>query len=173
VLRIHWTSEQCNPLADDIDWNAFFTKSKQDFHPLRAFFLRHRTIEDLALGWSPKLSYTGRINPDEMSQIFPSLKRFEGPGFLCNAITKSDVAQRLEHLILVDLRFEREANWLNAMGDSPRHMPKLRWLEIQARGSSLDPVALGRVIEAAPNIETFDCGLTVHDFVSPIDLCSR
>ncbi|CAE6445355.1 unnamed protein product [Rhizoctonia solani] len=44
-------------------------------------------------------------------------------------------------------------------------MPKLHLLEIQTRGSIFDPLALGNLVEAAPGIETFDCGLTVQVLV--------
>ncbi|KAG8713613.1 hypothetical protein FRC11_011610 [Ceratobasidium sp. 423] len=168
TFRIHWASEEYPPEVDNSDWNHFFTLPGRDSHPLRSFFLRHQGIEDLALGWCPDKSYEGDIEPDDIVQLFPSLKRFEGPAFLCNAIIKSDIAQNLEALAMVDMTFLDQTDWLGAMGDGMRNMPRLRSLDIRAHGfrEILDPLILDDFILAAPGIETLECRLEVTDFVA-------
>ncbi|KAG8713612.1 hypothetical protein FRC11_011609, partial [Ceratobasidium sp. 423] len=158
IFRIHWANDEYYPEADNSDWEGFFTSPDRHSHPLRSFFLRHKGIEDLALGWYPDKSHEGDIDPDEIVQLFPNLKRFEGPAFLCNAITKSDIAQNLEALAMVDMTFLGQTDWLNAMGDGMRSMPRLRSLDIRAHGfrEILDPLILDDFVLAAPGIETLE-----------------
>ncbi|CAE6402058.1 unnamed protein product [Rhizoctonia solani] len=167
IFRIHWISEKYQPVGDNINWSNFFSPPHSDSHRLRSFFLRHKGIEDLALGWSCGTSYEERIDPNEIVLLFPSLKRFEGPAFLCNAITKSDIAQNLEVLTIVD-PFMENTDWLDTMGGELRSMPKLRSLIIRAHGEDdiLDPLVLDNFISAAPGIETLECRPAVHDFVA-------
>ncbi|CUA69188.1 hypothetical protein RSOLAG22IIIB_08318 [Rhizoctonia solani] len=144
VFRIYWANDEYLPEIDNSDWNGFFTPPDCDSHPLRSFFLRHNKIEDLALGWTPDTAYHGKIDPDEIVRLFPRLKRFEGPAFLCNAITKPDIAQNLEALVMVDMTFVGQTDWLGAMAGELRN----------------------DFILAAPGIETIECRLVVKDFVA-------
>ncbi|CAE6357232.1 unnamed protein product [Rhizoctonia solani] len=166
VFRICWANEDHIPEIDNSDWNNFFTSPNRDSHPLRSFFLRHQGIDDLALGWSPRTSYEGKIDPNETVDLFPSLKNFQGPAFLCNAITKSDIAQNLETITVIDCTFNGEVDWLGAMADGLRGMPKLRSLHIATMGyrEVCDPRTLKAFALAAPGMEDFWCVLEEVDF---------
>ncbi|KAG8690634.1 hypothetical protein FRC11_010234 [Ceratobasidium sp. 423] len=111
VFRICWAG-RIESESDNMDWDSFFTPPGHNAHPLRFFFMRHKGIEDLALGWTRESVYEGAIDPDDVARLFPSLKRFEGPAFLCNAITKSDLALNLERLSVVDDTFYGQTQWL-------------------------------------------------------------
>ncbi|CAE6479216.1 unnamed protein product, partial [Rhizoctonia solani] len=166
VFNVRWSGDDFGPDVDPTDWDGFFAPPGRYKHPLRLFFARHRAIEDLALGWLTHSAYEGDIDPDDMAQLFPSLKHLEGPAFLCNAITKSEIAQNLESLVLVDMTFLGETDWIAAMADGLRDMPKLRRLEIHAEeaGNIIDPLVLDGLLRKAPALETLECRLVVKNF---------
>ncbi|KAG8697704.1 hypothetical protein FRC11_014911, partial [Ceratobasidium sp. 423] len=123
-------------------------------------------IEDLALGWTPQSVYEGAVDPSDVAQLFPSLKRFEGLAFPCNAITKSDLAQNLETLRVVDTTFFGQTQWLEKITGGLKTMPKLDWLDIRAHtwDDIPDPLVLSKFIQAAPALNTLECGLMAEDF---------
>ncbi|CAE6486781.1 unnamed protein product, partial [Rhizoctonia solani] len=156
------------PDADAADWDGFFVPPGRYSHPLRLFFSRHKGIEDLALGWLADSVYEGDIDPEEMAQLFPSLKHLSGHAFLCNAITKSSIAQNLETLVVGYSALAGKKDWLAVMVAGLREMPKLRRLELGSGEyeGTIDPLELDGLLRMAPALEVLDCSFLVNNFTA-------
>ncbi|CAE6450068.1 unnamed protein product [Rhizoctonia solani] len=168
VFRITEGGDNYGPDADAADWDGFFVPPGRYSHPLRLFFSRHRNIEDLALGWLTDSVYEGDIDPEEMARLFPSLKHLSGHAFLCNAITKSSIAQNLETLAVGYSALVGEKDWLAVMANGLREMPKLRRLELGSGEyeGTIDPLELDSLLRTAPALEVLDCQFQVNDFAA-------
>lgn len=65
----------------------FFTHTSSPTSPLRSFFERHPAIQDLGFNAAQSdAPHHGKIQPMGLSQLFPSLKHFRGPAFLCRPL---------------------------------------------------------------------------------------
>ncbi|CAE6478531.1 unnamed protein product [Rhizoctonia solani] len=165
VFKICGGGEESAADADNADWDGFFALPGCYSHPLRLFFSCHQKIEDLALGSLSSCVYEGKIDPDEMSRLFPSLKHLEGPAFLCNAIIKSNVGQKIESLVVNDV-WAGKKDWIADMVIGLREMPKLLRLQLYSEDPEdvIDPLVLDNLLRATPLLERFDCRLGVNNF---------
>ncbi|KEP50432.1 F-box-like domain protein [Rhizoctonia solani 123E] len=168
AFRITEADNNYGPDADAADWDGFFVPPGRYSHPLRLFFSRHKGIEDLALGWLADSVYEGDIDPEEMAQLFPSLKHLSGHAFLCNAITKSSIAQNLETLVVGYSALAGKKDWLAVMVAGLREMPKLRRLELGSGEyeGTIDPLELDGLLRMAPALEVLDCSFLVNNFTA-------
>ncbi|CUA70048.1 hypothetical protein RSOLAG22IIIB_14211 [Rhizoctonia solani] len=129
------------------------------------FFSRHQVIEDLALGWLSSWAYEGKIDPNEMSQLFPSLKHLEGPAFLCSAIIKSNVGQKIESLVVNNV-WAGKKDWIADLVIGLREMPKLLRLQLFSEDPEdvIDPLALDNLLRITPLLEMLDFRVGVNNF---------
>ncbi|KAH7333773.1 hypothetical protein B0J17DRAFT_631882 [Rhizoctonia solani] len=121
---------------------------------------------DLAFGWLADSTYDDPTDPNEMAQLFPSLKHLEGPAFFCNPIVNSDIARNLESLVVADITFNGELDWLAVMVGGIQEMPKLRRLVVVAHGFEevINLLVLDILLSVAPALEVLECRLMVADF---------
>ncbi|CUA71253.1 hypothetical protein RSOLAG22IIIB_09420 [Rhizoctonia solani] len=169
VFKIYGGNGEFAADADDADWDGFFVPPGCYSHPLRLFFSRHQKIEDLALGWLSSYVYEGKIDPDEMLRLFPSLKHLEGPAFLCSPIIKSNVGQKVESLVVNDV-WAGKKDWIADMVIGLREMPKLLRLQLYSEDPEdvIDPLALDNLLRTTPLLETLDCRLGVNNFLAVV-----
>lgn len=150
--------------AEDPDWMAFFEDPES--HPLRQFFNRHPGIEDLALGYVDESAFRRYIDPAEISQLFPSLKHFEGPVFLFKPIVLSTLAKQIETLIIVDDPLRDDVS-LTEMYNRIPTLPKLRkfgiWADEIKEGVLIK--MLRTIVNAASRLEEIEIHLDIDDTI--------
>ncbi|KDN38136.1 hypothetical protein RSAG8_09732, partial [Rhizoctonia solani AG-8 WAC10335] len=116
--------------CEDPDWMEFFENPES--HPFRQFFNRHPGIEDLALGYYDETAHWKYIDPTEITQLFPSLKHFEGPAFIFKPLVLSTLAEQIEELVIADNSLRDEVS-LTDMYDRVPTLSKLRKFGIWAK----------------------------------------
>lgn len=157
------------------DWPAFAADSESKSHPLRAFLARHPNLEDIVLGWAPYGREYFEIDQDRIVSLFPSIKLFNGPAFLCGAIVKSKLAQQLESLSIGDEILYRDQNdvfvdTMTKVASGVTKLPKLRKLRILATTPTQTWV-LDKFSSAASELVELEFRMGVDDYVS--DVLSR
>lgn len=155
------------------NWAAFFNNSESSPHPLQSFIIRHPKIEDLGLGSCIGDELPDNIDPNDMPRLFPSIKCFEGPVFLCNAIVQSTLAGQLESLVLADETVYSYGNTLKDVTLGVGTLPRLHKLAIWAKypiasledQMRLEVQILKRFFEAAGALEELEIRTGVDDHV--------
>ncbi|CAE6422582.1 unnamed protein product [Rhizoctonia solani] len=146
----------------DPDWFGFVTKPT---HHLRAFLARNTSIRDLAIGCPLEDVSGGEMDPDDLSQLLPSVKRLACPFFLCEAVVTSELASRLESLVITNQEFYEDnplGSVAEAMGEDT--LPNLRKLAIWADMSNLGIGELRAFVSAARELEELEVRIEVEDY---------
>ncbi|CAE6536998.1 unnamed protein product [Rhizoctonia solani] len=148
----------------DPDWFGFVSIPS---HPLRAFLARHTSIRDLAIGF-PLEDVSGReMDPNDLSQILPSVKHLAFPSFLLKAVVTSKLASQLESLAISDPSLYDDdplGPAAEAMGENT--LPNLRKLAIWADMGEfeLGAEALVLFFSAAKGLEELEFRTEVQDY---------
>jgi hypothetical protein len=139
------------------DWDCFLDKSSSEVAPFRAFLTRHPALEDLAIVYNYESSEWDdlEMDPEDIAQLLPSLKRFEGPGFMFLALVSSTLAPQLETIILSDTEAHEGELSFGEIYNGAAPLPKLRQFTIQAGEMDTDIFfgILRGVVTSAPNLE--------------------
>ncbi|KAG8696700.1 hypothetical protein FRC11_000555, partial [Ceratobasidium sp. 423] len=106
----------------------------------REFLSRHTRLEDLTLEcYEIVAHFRNGINPEDLATALPSLKRFQGPEFICDQLVRSSLAAQLENLIIDESSFEQGLDFALDGQYDIRPLPMLRELDI---GTNRFPDAL-------------------------------
>lgn len=147
-----------------------------DLQALRAFFLRHPGIKDLALGWATPIEHPVEIDPEYLAQLFPSLKHFEGPSCLCHAIVASSLSSQLESLIIIDHTVDEEIDdpSLEDFIGEETNLPRLRRLAVWAPyEDGMEVWPLVRLTRAATAFEGLELRSDVANYEDFLDLLGQ
>ncbi|CAE6537083.1 unnamed protein product [Rhizoctonia solani] len=135
-------------------------------HPFRTFLARHPSIRDLAIGCPMDIEGTG-INPDDLSQLLPSVKHLAIPSFMCESVVKSQLALHLESLVISDPSFHDE-DALDPVAEAMRirTLPNLRKLSIWAESEDFELTAgvVEAFTSAAKGLEELEFRVPVDDY---------
>ncbi|KAF8601249.1 hypothetical protein BDV93DRAFT_608188 [Ceratobasidium sp. AG-I] len=139
-----------------IDWHKMLDQSSNKNHT-RSFFLRHPHIQTLEIDCKPLSDIS--ISPNSAQILFPSVRHFYGPDFICTALVASDVCLQLESLEAKDIRSDIDST--PSVAGAVKSLPKLRELRCPAQSSLLHPQvtelisveALQKILFSAPEIE--------------------
>ncbi|KAJ1300913.1 hypothetical protein OPQ81_003338 [Rhizoctonia solani] len=109
-----------------LQWPLTLSKPSTFF---RLFFEQHRALRSISLGWAPGLNEQNDLGPDTVLSLFPSVRHFEGPAFLCVSILNSPLALQLESLSVLDKQLgSSKAMHINKLANAAESLPKLRVL---------------------------------------------
>lgn len=155
------------------NWAAFFNYSESDIHPLRSFLTRHPEIEDLGLGSCIGDRLPDNVDLNGMPLLFPAVKSFEGPEFLCNAIVRSALVGQLESLYILDKALRSEGSSEVDMTLGVGSLPRLRrlgiWAGCPVAGSEVqmcfEVQMLKKYVVAASALEELEIGQGVDSNV--------
>ncbi|CAE6415774.1 unnamed protein product [Rhizoctonia solani] len=121
---------------------------------IRGFILRHPGLHTLQLPWDWEMNSLIREPIQETWTILqgalPNLRCFEGPTYLVTLFLKLDVAQHLEHLVILDSAEDEESDLTETLDTFPQ-LPNLRKLEFLST-YMLDTTSFSEVVKITPNI---------------------
>ncbi|CAE6460512.1 unnamed protein product [Rhizoctonia solani] len=121
---------------------------------IRGFIIRHPGLHTLQLPWDWEMNALIRQPIQDtwtiLQDVLPNLRCFEGPTYLVMLFLKLKVAQRLEHLVILDSAEDEESD-LSVFSDKFPRLPNLRTLEFRST-YMLDTTSLFEVVKGTPNI---------------------
>jgi hypothetical protein len=148
------------------DWYSFFDSPDSD--PMRAFFIRHPGLRTIGFGSVLERAYYGDMSPDDMATLFPSLTHIETPIFLCIPIITSSLANQIQSLTIVDVRYEGTTFDLDLIAGVVKDLPKLRVLKLCIdEEDEISSEALRKVLAAAKGLQELEFMLGLNDPVCP------
>jgi hypothetical protein len=116
----------------------------------RLFFEQHRALETVSLAWAPGLNEQSDLGPEIVTSLFPSVRHFEGPAFLCVSVLRSPLALQLESLSVLDKQLgSSKAQHFNQLASATDSLPKLSALNFYLES---DPQAQYRAIREISRI---------------------
>ncbi|KAF8604824.1 hypothetical protein BDV93DRAFT_522145 [Ceratobasidium sp. AG-I] len=139
-------------------WPLLFTKRTH----FRTFFEQHPSLHTISLGWTRGLAGHHKVDAETVASLFPSLRHFEGPAFVCTAILSSPLSFQLESLSILDKQVDQNARQSNGqeldlmsqLAASASSLPKLRSLQIYVESESPSLWrAVREITRAAPNLD--------------------
>lgn len=80
----------------DPDWSSFF--EAPETNEFRSFLQLHPRLHTVVIASKEQVDGYDNVDPNILAGLFPSLRHFEGPAFLCEALVQSTLAPRLETL---------------------------------------------------------------------------
>ena len=120
-LRIYRVGGSVDP-----HWRSFFEAPEtNEFH---SFLRLHPHLHTVSISWIEQTVGHDNVSPEALADLFPSLRHFEGPLFLCEALVQSTLASRLETLGILD-RQSRNERLSRVAARKPR-LPELRTLKL-------------------------------------------
>ncbi|KAG8713880.1 hypothetical protein FRC11_010656 [Ceratobasidium sp. 423] len=109
-----------------LQWPLTLSKPSTFF---RLFFERHQALQTISLAWAPGLNEQNDLSPEAVVSLFPSVRRFEGPAFLCVSILRSPLSLQLESLSILDKQLgSSKAEHINKVANAAGSLPKLSTL---------------------------------------------
>lgn len=139
-----------------VEWHKMMVESNSS-NPTRLFFLRHPHIQNLDVDCKPLTNIL--VSPSCAQELFPSLRHFHGPDFLCTALVGSDASLQLEVLEVKAGRSDIDST--TSLSDAAKALPKLRELSCLAQNALIDPgatelinvEALQKLLSVSPKLE--------------------
>lgn len=133
-----------------LDWSSFFERPETNgFH---SFLQLHPYLHTVTLSWNIWDTWGGNIDPDGLAHLFPSLRHFEGPMFLCEALVQSKLALRLETLGMLDGWVNNDNSALTRVADKTTCLPELRTLIFMPGQHRTDNANLAVLLAATPKL---------------------
>ncbi|KDN45389.1 hypothetical protein RSAG8_04976, partial [Rhizoctonia solani AG-8 WAC10335] len=121
---------------------------------LRDFVIRHPGLHTVQLPWDWEMNSLIQQPIQDtwtiLQYALPNLRRFEGPTYLVMIFLKLEVAQRLEHLVVLDSADDEESD-LSVFSDTFPRLSNLRTLEFRST-YMLDTTSFSEVVKGTPNI---------------------
>ncbi|CUA68758.1 hypothetical protein RSOLAG22IIIB_03617 [Rhizoctonia solani] len=131
-----------------------FLLAPEESNLIRDFIIRHPKLHTLQLPWDWEMNSLIRQPVQDtwtiLQGILPNLRCFEGPTYLVMLFLKLDVAQHLEHLVVLDSAEDEESD-LAVFSDAFPRLPNLRNLEFRST-YMLDTTSFFEVVKGTPNI---------------------
>ncbi|KAG8686411.1 hypothetical protein FRC09_014150 [Ceratobasidium sp. 395] len=128
------------------DWESFFnTPEASSYHQ---FLRRHPELHTVSMGWVQGHSWRD-FSPEFVAALFPSLRHFEGPLFICQALTSSSVATQIESLSVLDESLE--GGEISEFSESAVDIPNLQSLSLRSR-EPLNGDALSKLLSLTPRL---------------------
>ncbi|KAG9119017.1 hypothetical protein FRC07_006180 [Ceratobasidium sp. 392] len=138
------------------DWESFF--ESPDDSSYRQFLKRHPKLHTVSMGWVHEHSWRD-FPAESLAALFPSLRHFEGPLFICQALVSSSIATQLESLTALDESLE--GNEIDELSESAFEMPSLRSLRFRLEDEELNSDAVTKLLSLAPNLKQLTvCSIT-------------
>ncbi|KAG8769750.1 hypothetical protein FRC12_004754 [Ceratobasidium sp. 428] len=162
VDRLRWSPDQlCSSLdvtfpnlrvlrmlgATTPDWQSFFEDPEASSY--HQFLQRHPKLHTVSIGWTHEHSWRD-FPAESVAALFPSLRRFEGPFFICQALVSSSIAAQIESLSALDE--VSEGDEMVDFSENAVDMPSLRSLSLRLEDEELDGDALTKVLSLAPSL---------------------
>ncbi|CAE6497409.1 unnamed protein product [Rhizoctonia solani] len=130
-----------------IQWPLTLSKPSTFF---RLFFEQHQALQSISLAWTPRLNEQNDLGPEVVASLFPSVRHFEGPAFLCVSILQSPLALQLESLSVLDKQLgSSKAEHINKLASAAESLPRLSNLNFYLES---DPQAQYRAIREISRI---------------------
>ncbi|KAG8709940.1 hypothetical protein FRC08_017856 [Ceratobasidium sp. 394] len=129
------------------DWESFFEDPENSAY--RQFLQNHPKLHTVSMGWVLEHSWQD-VSAESVATLFPSLRHFEGPLFICRALASSSVAAQLESLSALDESLEGDE--IVELSESAVEMPNLRSLSFGLQDDELNPDAVAKLLSLAPNL---------------------
>ncbi|KAG8741043.1 hypothetical protein FRC10_003427 [Ceratobasidium sp. 414] len=129
------------------DWESFFEDPENS--PYRQFLQSHPKLHTVSMGWVLEHSWQG-FPAESVAALFPSLRHFEGPLFICQALASSSVAAQFESLSALDESLENDE--IVDLSESAVQMPNLRSLSFGLQNDELNGEALTKLLSLAPHL---------------------
>ncbi|KAG8752111.1 hypothetical protein FRC12_012116, partial [Ceratobasidium sp. 428] len=130
------------------DWQLFFEDPEAS--PYHQFLQRHPKLHTVSMGWLHEHSWRD-FSAESVAALFPSLRHFEGPFFICQALASSSIAAQLESLSALDEISEGDE--MVDFSENAINMPNLRSLSFRLEDEELDGDALIKVLSLAPSLK--------------------
>ncbi|KAG8703876.1 hypothetical protein FRC09_003889 [Ceratobasidium sp. 395] len=130
------------------DWQLFF--EDPEANPYHQFLQRHPKLHTVSIGWVHEHSCRD-FSPESVAALFPSLRHFEGPFFICQALASSSIAAQVESLSVLDE--VSEGDEMVDFSENAVDMPNLRSLSLRLEDEELDGDALIKVLSLAPSLK--------------------
>ncbi|CAE7227869.1 unnamed protein product [Rhizoctonia solani] len=122
--------------------------------PFRLFFEQHPMLQSISIAWAPGLNEQNDLGPETVISLFPSLRHFEGPAFLCVSILRSPLALQLESLSILDKQLGiSKAEHINKLSNAAESLPKLSTLNFYLESDPQPQYrAIREISRIAPNL---------------------
>lgn len=154
VLRYNFENLKVFRLGGTASIDSEFIFNSGEESLVRDFLFRHPGLHTLQLPWDWEMNNLVREPLDRASEALrgalPNLRRFEGPAYLVMVILRLEIAQRLEHLVVLDTMEDEDYN-LAAFAASFAPLPNLQHLAFMST-YMLDNRTFAGVLSATPNI---------------------
>ncbi|CAE6430189.1 unnamed protein product [Rhizoctonia solani] len=121
---------------------------------LRLFFEQHQALQSISIAWTPGLNEQSDLGPEIVVTLFPSVRHFEGPAFLCVSVLRSPLALQLESLSVLDKYIgNSKAKHINELANAAESLPKLSTLNFYLESESQAQYrAIREISRVAPNL---------------------
>ncbi|CAE6466707.1 unnamed protein product [Rhizoctonia solani] len=130
-----------------VQWPLTLSKGSTFFH---LFFEKHQALESISLAWAPGLNEQNDLGPEVVTSLFPSVRHFEGPAFLCVSVLRSPLALQLESLSILDKQLGiSKTQHINQLANAADSLPNLSVLNFYLES---DPQAQYRAIKEISRI---------------------
>ncbi|KAF8607043.1 hypothetical protein BDV93DRAFT_332664 [Ceratobasidium sp. AG-I] len=116
----------------DPNWVSFF--ETPETNKFRSFLQLHPHLHTVSINSKEKINGYDNVDPETLAGLFPSLRHFEGPAFLCEALVQSTLAPRLETLGIS--RTGPTNKLLLKVARKTTHLPELRTLKLMLYGAT-------------------------------------
>jgi hypothetical protein len=160
----------------ELDWDHIIHQTHNP-SPIRLFFMNHQHIHTLVLSWLPKASIL--VGHTAMQELFPALRDFTGPHFMCIALVQCDLRSQLEGL---GIRIDSPDDSVTArqVADAITDLPQLRRLEFPTDTSyrmydtiwedcpEIDGHALQVILSASPKLAELEITTGYRDVEAPV-----
>lgn len=153
----------------DLDWRSFF--EAPETNQFRLFIELHPHLHTVTIISANRIKGYEDFDPQTLAHLFPALRHFDGPGFLCEAFVQSTLAARLETLGIVG-RGSRNSEMLSRIARKANVLPELRTLKFIIDDSSNFKDGLSAILATTPKLThlffacistSLVCGLTFQN----------
>ncbi|CAE6467010.1 unnamed protein product [Rhizoctonia solani] len=132
-------------------WPLTLSKSSTFF---RLFFERHQALQSISIAWVPGLNEQNDLGPEIVVSLFPSVRHFEGPAFLCASVLRSPLSLQLESLSILDKQLgSSKAAHINKLASAAESLPRLSTLNFYLESESQAQYrAIREISRVAPSL---------------------
>ncbi|QRV75877.1 F-box-like protein [Ceratobasidium sp. AG-Ba] len=151
--------------AAEPEWQSFFEEPDESSY--RTFFQRHPNLHTISMSWIREHSWPIE-KAEQLAALFPSLRHFEGPAFICQALASSGLATQLESLSLLDRILEDDE--IVEFAENAVEMPNLQSLSFALESEELDSESLSKVLSLSPSLKKLAVWSVTHELNELVDI---
>ena len=126
-LRIYRVDGSADP-----NWLSFF--EAPETNSFRSFVQLHPNLHTVSITSGGSVPGYDSVDRETLAELFPSLRHFEGPAFLCEALVRSTLAPFLETLGISRTGLTNKL--LLNVARKTTHLPALRTLKLMLYGAT-------------------------------------